>query len=419
MNRMAGGLGFEPRQAESESAVLPLDDPPTDRGAPGGTARLDQPPTPCKDVFSSDSGGLQPVPIFFPGVLPSAGALPWNEAKLHGNRGKPDNREGGSQAPAAPLLAVLDLGTNNCRLLIAAPAAKGGFRVVDSFSRIVRLGEGVGQTGRLSDAALDRTIAALRICSERIAKHKVKHVRVIATQAARLASNADVLVARARDEAGLALEVISADEEADLAAAGCAPLIGRKYKGALVFDIGGGSTEIIWLAKSPPDPANGGPQKKLAASVPLGVVSLAESYGAAATSREGFERMREDLRARFEPYAKQMEGFDIRKNHLLGTSGTVTTLAAIALKLPRYNRSRVDGSWHETRHMLNVVDRLAGMDTATLAEIGSIGTERADLMLPGCAIFAAICALWPSPVLRVADRGLREGMLRQLSQELS
>lgn len=333
---------------------------------------------------------------------------------MHGNRGTSDGREGGRQASAGPLLAVLDLGTNNCRLLIGAPAARGGFRVVDSFSRIVRLGEGVTQTGRLSDAALDRTIAALRICADRIAKHKVRHMRVIATQAARLASNADVLVARARDEAGLRLEVISADEEADLAAAGCAPLIGRKYKGALVFDIGGGSTEIIWLAKSPT-----GPQKKLAASVPLGVVSLAESYGAAAASREGFERMREDLRARFAPYAERMEGFDIRKNHLLGTSGTVTTLAAIALKLPRYNRSRVDGSWHETRHTLNVVDRLAGMDAKALAGIGSIGLERADLMLPGCAIFAAICALWPSPVLRVADRGLREGMLRQLSQELS
>lgn len=320
-------------------------------------------------------------------------------------------REGNGQVP---LLAVLDLGTNNCRLLIAAPGVRGGFRVVDSFSRIVRLGEGVSQTGRLSDAALDRTIAALRICAERIAKHKVKHVRVIATQAARLASNADMLIARARDEAGLALEVISADEEADLAASGCAPLIGRKYKGALVFDIGGGSTEIIWLTKSP-----SGPQKKLAASVPMGVVSLAESYGAAATSSEGFRRMREDLRIHFEPYAKQMENFDIRKNHLLGTSGTVTTLAAIALKLPRYNRSRVDGSWHETRHMLTMVDRLTGMDIKSLSEIGSIGTERADLMLPGCAIFSAICSLWPSPVLRVADRGLREGMLRQLSQEFS
>jgi exopolyphosphatase/guanosine-5'-triphosphate,3'-diphosphate pyrophosphatase len=307
---------------------------------------------------------------------------------------------------------VLDLGTNNCRLLIATPAAKGTFRVVDSFSRIVRLGEGVGQTGRLSEAALDRTVATLKICAGRIARLHVAHVRCIATQAARLASNGGELVRRAREEAGLALEVISPEEEAGLAAGGCAPLIGRKYKGALVFDIGGGSTEIIWLTKSPQ-----GPQIRLAASVPLGVVTLAEQPGGV-LGREGFARMRDDLAARFKPFADKMEGFDIRKNHLLGTSGTVTTLAAIALKLPHYNRSRVDGSWHETAHMLKVVDRLAGMDTTALAGIGPIGTERADLMLPGCAIFSAICALWPSPVLRVADRGLREGMLRQLAAKL-
>jgi exopolyphosphatase/guanosine-5'-triphosphate,3'-diphosphate pyrophosphatase len=326
---------------------------------------------------------------------------------MHGNQQKAGQDEAGR------LLAVLDLGTNNCRLLIAA-AARGGFRVVDSFSRIVRLGEGVGQSGLISEAALERTIAALKICAERIARHEVKHVRCIATQAARLAGNADVLAARARDEAGLVLEVISAEEEADLAAEGCAPLIGRKYRGALVFDIGGGSTEIIWLQKS-----QQGPRKMLAASVPVGVVSLAESYGAASTSRIGFDRMRGEVRDRFAPFAARMEDFDIRKYHLLGTSGTVTTLAAIAMKLPRYNRTRVDGSWHETAHMLKLVERLVGLDTAALAKIGSIGTERADLMLPGCAIFAAICSLWQSPVLRVADRGLREGMLRRLSQDLS
>jgi exopolyphosphatase/guanosine-5'-triphosphate,3'-diphosphate pyrophosphatase len=314
------------------------------------------------------------------------------------------------------LLAVLDLGTNNCRLLIATPGARkgaaGNFRVVDSFSRIVRLGEGVGQTGRLSDAALERTIAALKICADRIARLKVVHVRCIATQAARLASNAGELVRRARDEAGLTLEIISAEEEAGLAAAGCAPLIGRKYKGALVFDIGGGSTEIIWLAKT-----GQGREIKVAASVPFGVVTLAEQPGALA-GREGFVKMRENMAAHFKAVADRMEGFDGHRNHLLGTSGTVTTLAAIALKLPHYNRTRVDGSWHETAHMLKVVDRLADLDTGKLAAIGPIGTERADLMLPGCAIFAAICALWPSPVLRVADRGLREGMLRQLEARL-
>jgi exopolyphosphatase/guanosine-5'-triphosphate,3'-diphosphate pyrophosphatase len=335
---------------------------------------------------------------------------------MHGKSQKPR-----TAASGAPLLAVLDLGTNNCRLLIATPAASrggqpGAFRIVDSFSRIVRLGEGVSRTGLLSDAAIDRTIAALKVCAERIAKHQVHHVRAIATQAARLAANTDILIRRAREEADLDLQVISAEEEAELAAEGCAPLIGRKYKGALVFDIGGGSTEIIWLQKSP-----SGPKQKLATSIPLGVVSLAENYGAASTSRVGFDRMRLDLIARLKPLAEQMatgEPFDVRRHHLLGTSGTVTTLAAIALKLPRYNRTRVDGSWHESAHMLRVVERLVGLDTEALARIGSIGHERADLMLPGCAIFAAICSLWPSPVLRVADRGLREGMLRRLMREL-
>ncbi|HEY8254339.1 MAG TPA: hypothetical protein VIG39_06840 [Rhizomicrobium sp.] len=334
---------------------------------------------------------------------------------MHGKSQKPK-----TPASGASLLAVLDLGTNNCRLLIATPAAgrggqPGAFRIVDSFSRIVRLGEGVSRTGLLSEAAIDRTIAALKVCADRIAKHQVRQVRAIATQAARLAANTDILVRRAREEANLDLQVISAEEEAELAAEGCAPLIGRKYKGALVFDIGGGSTEIIWLQKSP-----NGPRQKLATSIPLGVVSLAENYGAASTSRVGFDRMRLDLMSRLKPLAEQMAGesFDVRRHHLLGTSGTVTTLAAIALKLPRYNRTRVDGSWHESAHMLRVVERLVGLDTEALARIGSIGHERADLMLPGCAIFAAICSLWPSPVLRVADRGLREGMLRRLTQEL-
>ncbi len=182
----------------------------------------------------------------------------------------------------APLLAVLDLGTNNCRLLIARPAPPDDFQVVDSFSRIVRLGEGVGQTGRLSDAAMDRTIAALKICGERIAHHGIRHVFAIATEAARQAVNRDVLIARARDEAGIALDVITAEMEADLAALGCAPLVGGKYDGAMIFDIGGGSTEIVWQHRSA-----GKLEKYFAASLPLGVVTLTESYGAAGQNRSG------------------------------------------------------------------------------------------------------------------------------------
>jgi exopolyphosphatase/guanosine-5'-triphosphate,3'-diphosphate pyrophosphatase len=304
---------------------------------------------------------------------------------------------------------VLDLGTNNCRLLIAALDGRGGFRVVDSFSRIVRLGEGVEASGLLSEVAITRTIAALKICADRIHKARAGHVRCIATQAARLAGNADELVARVKAETGLVLEVISAEQEAELVALGCAPLIGRRYRGALVFDIGGGSTEIIRLARG-----QDGVQTRFAASLPLGVVTLSERENP--RNAEDYMRLRAKLAERFAVLAAQMPGFDPAAEHLLGTSGTVTTLAAIALDLPRYIRSRVDASWHQTQRLRDVADRLAGLDQAGLAAIGSIGADRADLMLPGCALFAAICDVWPSNMLRVADRGLREGMLRQFSQ---
>ena len=343
------------------------------------------------------------------------------EAVLHGSSAKKNKAAVNSRSHggrAGEPLAVLDLGTNNCRLLIARPAARDSFRAVDSFSRIVRLGEGVAASGLISDAAMDRTIAALQICAQHIEKSGTRHVRAIATQAARLARNSDVLIARARDEAGIALTVISAEAEADLAALGCSPLIGHKYKGALIFDIGGGSTEIIHLRRAGSGRAF---EKKFATSLPFGVVTLAESYGAASQSRAGFEKMRDAMREQFAPFAVpngQGGDFDLKIEHLLGTSGTVTTLAALALKLPRYNRTRVDGSWHDTRQVTRIVERIADLDAAALARLGPIGPERADLMLAGCAIFGAICALWPSRMLRVADRGLREGMLRQLRQEL-
>ena len=332
-----------------------------------------------------------------------------NRIRSKARRGHPAGKDSG----AGPLLAVLDLGTNNCRLLIARPTPPDQFRVVDSFSRIVRLGEGVGETGRLSEAAIARTVAALKVCAQRIARHRVHHVRAIATQAARQASNTDILIARAKEEAGIILGVISPEEEADLAALGCAPLIGRKYNGALIFDIGGGSTEIVWQSKDA-----GKPQKRFSASMPVGVVNLAEQYGGAARDRSGFEMMRKAMLERFAPLASQTSGFDPTHEHLLGTSGTVTTLAAIALQLPRYNRAKVDASWHKTETLLSVVERISRMELSALARIGTIGPERADLMLAGSAIFAAICALWPSPVLRVADRGLREGMLRQMRDEI-
>ena len=312
----------------------------------------------------------------------------------------------------APLLAVLDLGSNNCRLLIARPSHGGGFRVVDSFSRIVRLGEGVARSGRLSGEAIDRTIGALGVCAEHIRASRATHVRAIATAAARGAANSDLLVARAKSETGIVLEIVTAEEEARLAAIGCAPLIGRGYSGALVFDIGGGSTEIIWMRRGEEEATI-----VRSASVPVGVVGLAEEAAAAGMNSAGFDAMRARMIARFSHVREEMDAvapFGREAHHLLGTSGTVTTLAAVALGLERYSRARVDASWHDCADVLATVDRLIALDHAGRAAIGPIGADRADLMLPGCAIFAAIHALWPCAQLRVADRGLREGMLHDL-----
>lgn len=322
-------------------------------------------------------------------------------------------RRGGHKSPRGdgPVFAAIDLGTNNCRLLVAKPARMGGFRVIDSFSRVVRLGEGLAETGRLSAPAIERTVAALEICAEHLRRSNVTHLRAIATQACRQAENASVLVERVRAETGIELDIVTAEEEARLAALGCAPLIGRRYEGALVFDIGGGSTELIWTRKR-----DGAAETLASVSLDAGVVTLSERLGADQSLADYLDAVK-PLFAKARLQIEMNLPLDIPAHHLLGTSGTVTTLAGIALGLPRYERARVDASWHNCADILAVVDRLAGMKRAARAAIGCVGEERADLVLPGCAIFCAIHAEWPCAELRVADRGLRDGMLRELMAE--
>lgn len=307
-----------------------------------------------------------------------------------------------------PVLAAIDLGSNNCRLLIAEPRGRHGFRVLESFSRTVRLGEGVASTGRLSEAAIARAVAALVICAERVRRYGAFRLRAIATEACRRASNVEDLLTRVMDEAGITLDVISADEEARLAAVGCAPLMGDGYAGALVFDIGGGSTELIWLEADEREPV-------YAVSLPVGVVNVTETLGDVS-----IKAMEEALRPSFAEVAVRMTAvrpFLADGRHLLGTSGTVTTLAALALGLRRYDRDRVDGSWHESMQIRDVVEKIAALDLAGRAGLNCIGPERADLVLAGCAIFNAIHAHWPCQRLRVADRGLREGLIRELMRQ--
>jgi exopolyphosphatase/guanosine-5'-triphosphate,3'-diphosphate pyrophosphatase len=315
--------------------------------------------------------------------------------------------------PAPPAFAALDLGTNNCRLLVGAPAGDG-FRVLDSFSRIVRLGEGLHQSGRLSQTAMDRAMAALHGCAARLARRPVRRLRAIATEACRRAANGEEFLARVRLETGLPIGVISGREEAELAVESCAPLLRRAGRRALLFDIGGGSTELAWI-RLPPGEAK--PEVIGYASLPVGVVTLAERCDTAGFTDDGFEAMVDEVYGRLEPFERvHCIGHEIRHGgvFLLGTSGTVTTLAGLALDLPRYSRPRVDGTVLTLEEATDAVDKLRALGREGLVSHPCVGSERVDFVLPGCAIFAAIHAMWPAPQVVVADRGLREGMLLRM-----
>jgi exopolyphosphatase/guanosine-5'-triphosphate,3'-diphosphate pyrophosphatase len=314
--------------------------------------------------------------------------------------------------------AALDLGTNNCRLLVAEPT-QHGFRVVDAFSRIVRLGEGLGLGERLSEAAIGRTIDALSICRDKMMARGVTRARLVATEACRLAINGPTFIARVQSELNLRLEVVDRRTEAFLAVTGCASLADPSAQSVVVFDIGGGSTEIAWLE----GPASGilaDPSKRIRAwdSLPVGVVTLAERYGGVEVSPIIFEAMVEEvseLLLSFAVVAATAGG--VPRFHLLGTSGTVTTIGGIHLGLRRYDRRQVDGLWMRNEDITGVMDRLLETSYDARASNPCIGRERADLVLAGCAILEAIRRAFPSERLRIADRGLREGILMNLMRE--
>ena len=318
--------------------------------------------------------------------------------------------------------AALDLGTNNCRLLVARPHhdrtrnGADGLRIVDAFSRIVRLGEGLHQTGELGAAAVARTLDALAVCRAKMEQRGVTRARLIATEACRMAANGEEFLARVRDTLGLDLEVIDRETEARLAALGCAALADSDAEGVLIFDIGGGSSELIWL-----DPARthatGGERVdiRLWTSLQVGVVSLAEQFGGMDVSAATYDAMVSHVahsldaflcRAKLERHCSRF--------HLLGTSGTVTTIGGVHLNLTRYDRRRVDGLWMSAGDVSATIARLKRMSYAERAAHGCIGLARADLVLAGCAILEAIRRAFPAPRLRIADRGLREGILIEL-----
>lgn len=338
-----------------------------------------------------------------------------------------------STAPNPPdpaqLYAALDLGTNSCRMLIAQP--KGSqFHVVDSFSKSVQLGLGLERTGRLSRASMGRTVQALRVCQQKLKRHKVQHMRLVATEACRRAKNSREFIRQVQRETGLALEIIQPEEEARLAVISCAPLVSTKTEQLLVVDIGGGSTELVWIDLSSV-PRRDRPRAimRLHAgfhptsspfpaakvvdwiSVPLGVATLRDQFRDVEDDAARFALMSwffEENLSEFAPYKDEQtrEGFQI-----VGTSGTVTTVAASHLGLKRYDRTKVDGLRMTSDQIDRVIRDYLQMGPAGRRRDPRIGQDRQALIMSGSAILQALLRCWPTDQLSVADRGLREGLL--------
>ncbi len=362
--------------------------------------------------------------------------------------GGPRNASGGSltvRGEPTVIYAALDLGTNNCRLMIAT-FANSQFRIVEAFSRIVRLGEGLAHSGHLHERAMDRALKALKICAEKIEKRGAARIRAVATQACRIAHNGREFINRVERETGLKLTIISPEEEAHLSVMGCASLLDAREvspvaRAALVMDVGGGSTELSWveLADEAPSPvvsvseaqaqaqnnalkiARRMPRPRYWISIPVGVVNLAERFPEpeSGNTQAWFEAMVEDVSQTVRHFSDPetlRPHFDCGQAYIVGTSGAITSLAGMHLGLERYDRSRVDGLWMTDSHVQSVITRLLELGHAGRELEPCIGKDRADLVLAGAAILEAIQRLWPCQRLRVADRGLREGLLLSMAK---
>ncbi|MFT5509351.1 MAG: exopolyphosphatase/guanosine-5'-triphosphate,3'-diphosphate pyrophosphatase [Hyphomicrobiaceae bacterium] len=412
------------RQAAGRTNSLQSGDVDASKNASGAV------PTDDADTSSGKGGGVAPAGNSHGSKPREANASDSNAPNSNApNSNGWRRRRGANKSPDQPVYAALDLGTNNCRLLIARPTRRG-FQVIDAFSRIIRLGEGVSVAGYLSDDAIDRTMDALRVCASKMVRNNVTRSQLVATEACRAASNGTAFIERVRRDIGMDLKVLSQEIEAQLAVSGCATLIDEGCDHALVFDIGGGSSELIWLdvAKRRRDQAMASCNERLDptgcieawTSLPIGVVSLAEKFGGKHVQPQDFEDMVNWVAGLIKPFEdkyKFRERISEGRVHFLGTSGTVTTVAGIQLRLPKYDRRRVDGCWLNCTEVRKVTYDLLEQTYEQRVAQPCIGRDRADLVLAGCAILEALMRTWPTKRLRVADRGLREGMLTNMMAE--
>ncbi|WP_232492834.1 Ppx/GppA phosphatase family protein [Novosphingobium kaempferiae] len=374
----------------------------------GSAAKTEAGKAPRAENQSGRPEAAAPPPVSAPVSGPGSGPVSGRAPTLPVLTGQPSGRQA---------YAAIDLGTNNCRLLIARPSGEN-FTVIDAFSRVVRLGEGIAQSGRLSDAAMERTLSALRVCADKLMRRNVYLARSVATEACRRAANGPEFIERVRQETGIALDIISAREEARLAVLGCHVLLEDGLGPAMIFDIGGGSTELVLIESTGTVPRILDWQ-----SVPWGVVSLTESCGPEGDTQaerlERYRHMHSLVAESFSAFSKRVgpareSACQDGPLRLLGTSGTVTTLASLHLELPQYDRRMVDGLIVPAESMRGISSRLSSMAIEERRELNCIGRERADLVVAGCAILEAILDLWPAARLGVADRGIREGILRSL-----
>lgn len=315
------------------------------------------------------------------------------------------------KSPAREHLAAIDLGSNTCRLLVARPES-GNYKVVDSFSRVVRLGSGIQSSGVLSEDAISRAIDALKICAGKLEKYAITKIRAVATEACRQARNQNEFVHRVKRETGIQLEVISEFEEARLALKGCRGLVNPEYKYILGFDIGGCSTEVMWAHNNHTEHRN---RVIDWISIPYGVVSLVDACGGDSLA------FYDDIRMKI---SKELHGirdheliskeFELNNVQTIGSSGTTTTIAALYLDLPRYDRNKVDGTLLPVSSLNNIADRLRNMSSRERASKSCIGPGRSDVVIGGLAILQGICDTWPIQTLTVADRGVRDGILSDL-----
>jgi exopolyphosphatase/guanosine-5'-triphosphate,3'-diphosphate pyrophosphatase len=349
----------------------------------------------------------------------------------------PTRSRGG--APRTAPLAAIDLGTNNCRLLVARPRGDG-FQVIDSFSRAVRLGEGVEETGMLAPGAMARALDALGVCADKLRRNGVRRMRAVATEACRRAGNGRAFLDRVRAETGLRFDLISPEEEARLAVAGCAPLLDDAAEQVLVIDIGGGSTELVWIDLSG-TPAHLRPRLLMALaparrgvleadararaaaqhivdwiSAPCGVATLHDRFAHLGAARLRYEAMTTFFEAQVAAFAPRRGrgGTTVDGLQIIGASGTVTTIAGVHLGLRKYDRSRVDGLWLPIAGAARVIDEIVDLDEVARARHPGVGADRATLIVAGAAILSAVFRLWPTQRMRVADRGLREGLIYAL-----